>query len=271
MAWAKVDDQWWSHPKVLGLSLEARGLWITALSWSCGQRKSRIPSALISMLEGWDHVDELVQAGLWIDEGNQFAIHDWSEYQDKSLSEKRSEAGRKGAEKRWQTDSKNQATDPVTVDDSDPEPDSKPIAKPVAMHGKGDGRYPSRPIPTHTSPKGDGLFEAFYEFWQGRPYESGVSLTKSERGRINAAAKEAFEAGIGPEQVRSRGERYCRDWPAMERTPQALLLHWSRFDGSSDPPAPFDPDNCQHPDDRRAVVDGSEYCGACGVEFADAV
>jgi hypothetical protein len=96
MAWARVDDAWWSHPKVIGLSLEARGLWITALSWSCHQRKDRVPPQLLAMVGASDELAaELETAGLWINNDG-WVIHNWAEYQDRTLSEKRSDAGRKG-------------------------------------------------------------------------------------------------------------------------------------------------------------------------------
>ena len=100
MAWAKVDDQWFAHRKVVGISLAARGLWATVLSWSCAQRTAHIPEHMARFVAGGANIDglvgELVDAGLWVAEGDGWTIHDWSEYQDKTLSEKRAEAGRKG-------------------------------------------------------------------------------------------------------------------------------------------------------------------------------
>lgn len=153
MAWARVDDGWWSHPKVLGLSLESRGLWITALSWSCAQRKSRVPHHLARMVGATeDQTAELVDAGLWRETEGGWEIHDWAEYQDLSLSEKRARAGRKGAEKRWQTDSNDIANiAPDQGEQDDPE-DGKSIANDLAIDGKRHGRYPSRPVPSLPNP-----------------------------------------------------------------------------------------------------------------------
>lgn len=97
MAWAKVDDGWWCHPKVMGLSVAARGLWVSALSWSCAQRRDVVPEQFLMMV-GASNIEakELEEAGLWIAEADAWRIHDWAEYQDRSLSEKRADAGRKG-------------------------------------------------------------------------------------------------------------------------------------------------------------------------------
>lgn len=175
MAWARVDDGWWSHPKVLGLSLESRGLWITALSWSCAQRKSRVPTHLVRMVGASEaQVDELVDAGLWRPIEGGWEIHDWAEYQDLSLSEKRARAGRKGAESRWQNDGKNvlpsvdmtktgmandMANDGKGMAKTTPDQgkqDGKDFAKDVAIDGKRHSRYPSRPDPSHPNPSGSG-------------------------------------------------------------------------------------------------------------------
>lgn len=99
MSWARVDDGWWCHPKVMGLSLQARGLWVSALSWSCAQRRAIVPPQYLTMVgAGLEVAAELVTAGLWLEHPDGWQIHDWSEYQEQSLSEKRAAAGRKGGE-----------------------------------------------------------------------------------------------------------------------------------------------------------------------------
>lgn len=104
MAWARIDDGWWCHPKVLGLSLEARGLWATTLSWSCAHRTDEIQPALVRMVGGSDAMaEELVDAGLWHEAEEGWRFHDWAEYQDQSLSEKRAEAGAKGGKRSGET------------------------------------------------------------------------------------------------------------------------------------------------------------------------
>lgn len=152
MPWARVDDQWWSHPKVLDLTLEARGLWITALSWSCAQRRDEVPTGFVRMvaLDEDDRLSvELANAGLWAPTERGWRIHDWAQYQDLSLSEKRADAGRKGAEKRWQTDGKPETETSPDQAEENTAPDGKPmaneVAMPLAMHDKSDGRSPSRP------------------------------------------------------------------------------------------------------------------------------
>lgn len=98
--WARVDDGWWCHPKVLGLGAAARGVWVSALSWSCHQRKPVVPRTLLPMLQGDEQTAaELVAAGLWISTEDGWEIHEWAEYQDLSTSEKRAIAGAKGGQR----------------------------------------------------------------------------------------------------------------------------------------------------------------------------
>lgn len=272
MAWIESHQELGAHPKTRKLATmlgihrmqvvgHLHALWWWALDYAEDGDLSQYDAADVALGAEWDgDPDEFVGALIDCGPGDKsgfleadMLLHDWHDYAGKLVERRRKDRERKAQ-------ARGQSTD-------------RPADVPRTGQGSPRSGVRTQPNPTvPTSPNGDGaLFEAFFEFWQGRPYDSGASLTKSERGRLNQAVKEAHDAGIDPGEVSRRGERYRRDWPAMERTPQALLLHWSRFDGSSDPPAPFDPDNCTHPEDRRAVVDGDEFCGACGEELARVV
>lgn len=240
MAWARVDDGWWSHPKVLGLSLESRGLWITALSWSCAQRKSRVPHHLVRMVGATeDNVAELVDAGLWRETEGGWEIHDWAEYQDLSLSEKRARAGRKGAEKRWQTDGKPIAkTGPDQGERGDPE-DGKPIANDLAMDGKPHGRYPSRPDPSHPNPTSSGSDLAVshgspVEVSSRNPWFDAVVAALdmpprgSHEGLFGRIAAKAKAQGHPPVEILNRAALHLAtfDFPL---TPGSLHKRWDEL------------------------------------------
>jgi hypothetical protein len=76
--WARVDDAWWSHPKVVPLSCAARGLWIMALSWAEHQGTAEVPIHVVEWLgaTGADAV-ELVHAGLWEGTEDGWSIVPW--------------------------------------------------------------------------------------------------------------------------------------------------------------------------------------------------
>lgn len=92
MSWAKLDDKFHSHPKVLtalskgAKGLAAIGLWAIGLSWCGAYQTAEIPSALVRQYapgkSGQALAAALVEAGLWhpTDSGD-FEVHDWAEYQ----------------------------------------------------------------------------------------------------------------------------------------------------------------------------------------------
>jgi hypothetical protein len=143
MPWAKVDDQWFAHRKVVGLSLAARGLWTTVLSWSCAQRTDHVPRHMVVFLAGGDPevmglAADLVDSGLWKANGiDGWVIHDWAEYQAKTLSEKRSEAGAKGGKASGEARREANGKQTEVASEADDEAGTRP--------------GPSRPDPSQTS------------------------------------------------------------------------------------------------------------------------
>lgn len=138
MPWAKVDDGWWCHPKVMALTPAARGVWISVLSWSCQQRSPKVPPHLLSMVGGSNtEANALASAGLWEPDGDGWVIHDWADYQDRSLSEKRAEAGRKGG----------QASGRSRREGSNDEANAEQEAKQVPVPALPDPSQPDQPPP----------------------------------------------------------------------------------------------------------------------------
>ncbi|AOT24579.1 hypothetical protein E6_50 [Propionibacterium phage E6] len=110
MAWFKVDDQFWSHPKVIRCSDKAIALWVRAGSWSSQQlTNGEVPVEALAMFKAnRQTAEELVGTGLWKRNGTGFQFHDWSTYQPagsevEELRIKRAEAGRRGGKKSAQT------------------------------------------------------------------------------------------------------------------------------------------------------------------------
>lgn len=103
MGWFKADDKFSVHPKVICVSLAARGLWITAGTWSrMMQTEGQIPRAYPKTLPGGeDAAKELVEAGLWDEYDDIYEFHDWNDFQpsneeDEAARQQKIEAGRKG-------------------------------------------------------------------------------------------------------------------------------------------------------------------------------
>jgi hypothetical protein len=135
MGWIKLDDRFLDHPKFLEAGPLAGYLHIAAIAWSNQNRTDGlIPWAQAERLVNWhgasvtarmdEHIRDddvrarpadglglamrLVEVGLWEHTPNgDFAIHDYLEHQNsaaeiEALSGKRSVAGKKGANARWQ-------------------------------------------------------------------------------------------------------------------------------------------------------------------------
>lgn len=81
MTWARVDDGFWRHEKIAGVSDAALGLHLRALSYCCDQlTDGKLSKPALTMLGAKpSQVRELVMAGIW-DEGP--VIHDFLEYNE---------------------------------------------------------------------------------------------------------------------------------------------------------------------------------------------
>lgn len=151
--WFKVDDSFFSNPKTAMLSDGATALWLRSGSWSAQQLTDGfIPSRMVPMFRGSDDsVRELCDVGLWErdDERDGYRFHDWSDYQPDgeevdALRRKRSEAGKRGADRRWKRktvdeNGKNGKTDGVCH--------GKPMANAWQTDGKSMANSCPVPVP----------------------------------------------------------------------------------------------------------------------------
>jgi hypothetical protein len=200
MAWARVDDGWWCHPKVMNLDLASKGLWITALSWSCAQRKDIVPDAFLRMISATnDEANALVRAGLWVALDDGYQIHDWAVYQDMSLSEKRAEAGRKGGIRSGEVRSQGKQTG------SNDQPKAEAGTHP----------FPSLPIPTPTRAKPEPAPDGFAEWWAMYPRkqdkaEARKAYARALRGPAPRPTPADLVAGL--DRSKAEWKREGRPW-----------------------------------------------------------
>lgn len=142
MPWFKVDDGFWSHPKVVELTDSAVALWVRAGSYAALHlTNGRISAGAVRMLgSARETADELVTAELWEQvDAKTWQFKDWFDYQPTAEEvadrrAKRSAAGRKGAEARWHGKSND-----------------KPMASAMASGSQTDAPSPS-PSPDFYSP-----------------------------------------------------------------------------------------------------------------------
>lgn len=107
MAWLRIDDRLFLHPKWVTTPPSARGLWITALSYcGCQMSDGFVSARLLTMLGGTqEDAQALVESGLWEEAEGGYQIHDFLQYnlaredqvaRQENLSEARAQAGRAG-------------------------------------------------------------------------------------------------------------------------------------------------------------------------------
>jgi hypothetical protein len=108
MPWVKIDDSFYSHPKVVAAGHEATGFYIAALTYAShhltdghvseewakregGQRAPRLIAALTSAPPGFEH-------GLWERNGSGWNIHDYLDYnpsRERILAKRKADSERK--------------------------------------------------------------------------------------------------------------------------------------------------------------------------------
>lgn len=118
MPWANLDDQFPNHPKVIRLSNAAFRLHVSGICYCAKYRTDgRISAEVVPMLlprYTRKVLDELAAGDrpLWVPVVGGYEIHDYLEWNrskaeiqehKERLRKVRSEAGRKGAQVRWQT------------------------------------------------------------------------------------------------------------------------------------------------------------------------
>lgn len=81
MSWVKLDDRFPEHRKVEDLSDAAFRLHVSALCWTASKEKDGfVPRKAARKLGSQSRIEELVDAGLWIQVGDDYEINDYLEY-----------------------------------------------------------------------------------------------------------------------------------------------------------------------------------------------
>lgn len=163
MTWFRIDDGFWSHPKVVGLSDSAIALWTRAGAYACQHLTDGVIAAPVLRLVGEkDAAEELIGAGLWEKVPGGYAFHDWAEYQETSTAvkdrraaardrQRKSRAAREAKKAATQSGS-GEATAPVTpvshvTDDVTSQEVSEKFSSPDPTVGRvGTTSLPSLPL-----------------------------------------------------------------------------------------------------------------------------
>ena len=236
LAWARIDDKFSDHPKVLGCDLAAIGLWTLCLTWARGQASGGlIPSTLPRRFgDKGKATAQLVESGLWERSGDGWLIHNYSDYGPPRSHEDAAAAGRKGAAKRWLGDSYSYK-EPLANDGSRAESALGPVPKPTTRTqplADASGEKPSakasgspvaltpRSVPDHREtdsstrlqgeivhePSVNELLGGYVDLWR----ESGVELGNTDKARTGKEIKAQAKDGKPGELISSALERLFR-------------------------------------------------------------
>ncbi len=171
MAWAKFDDRWATHPKLLAAGLEAKGLDASGICYAAGQETDGFVPDTALVILGAGHrnprkvADRLVEVGRWIrdDRRKGYVIHDFDRYnftraqgeakRSKAAERKAAYRAKQGRDERGRITSGANGVPP----DDDECPEGQEDVSPWDNEGRPTGTtggvppVPTRPDPTRTN------------------------------------------------------------------------------------------------------------------------
>jgi len=166
MPWGRVDSDFWRHRKVDALNLSLAhacvGVFWLAVAWSNDKGTDGLlnPAAIRQLGITPEEAEELVRVGMWDREGDALRVHDFLDFNRSAAQiaeekQRREEAGRAGADARWNgtshskshgsVDGKPDAPYPVSRIPVTPLPASPPRASddPADAYWSLTGKYPT--------------------------------------------------------------------------------------------------------------------------------
>ena len=161
MSWGLLDDKLHSHPKAIEAGLEAMGAWTLSKSHCHDYETDGVVSraAALRICGGPSVLKRvsaaLVRVGLWEAVDGGWRFHDWLDWNESveniraaksGLSQKRAEAGRRGAASRWGRQGTCPPRHEQDYGNGDGKRDGKTDVTETATVGQTDGPIPT-PIP----------------------------------------------------------------------------------------------------------------------------
>lgn len=220
MTWVRLDETMVEHPKVAQLSDAAFRIHIDALCYANRNLTDGFVPTVIAHRRSRRRAAELVAAGVWDAAPGGYQIHDFHDYQPTKaevieLREKRSAAGKKGADARYKVVGKSHGKSHGKRDAiSMPRPGSvkdverkEPLSTSVEIE---------KPRPRNE--QWDGLVSVFH-----------YSPAGSEAKLWGRLCKDLEALDATPETISEAAHRYLREMPSVVLTPTALTKHYQRL------------------------------------------
>lgn len=257
MAWVKLDDDFFSNPKVMRAGRDARDLYLAALCFcNRGLTDGHIPQEALRRLAAdadidnvRDAAERLIAVGLWDACEGGYQIHDYLEYQPSrervvATREVRAEAGSRGGKQR----AANEQANPKQIA-TENQANSQALASENLKQNPTPSQSRTRPVPVHQpeaepesvslAPSREPYTWEFEEFWKTYPRTNGTkleafaawkTLKAEERGPALAGLpkwKESHHWAVEGKIVyaeRYLKRRMWKDDPAPPPEPRVRLL-----------------------------------------------
>lgn len=198
--WARLDDGFPDHPKILGLSDRAFRTHVEGICYAARMlTDGLVPRSAVRKRAG---AVELVERGVWLAATDGYLIHDFLEYQRsreqvmaerQAATERRVTEGRRGGVASGERRATERSPDPTR-----PNPTQEPKPQTLARTALKDSLVSlSGWNPTH--------------------------MSKSMWGRVERAAKEAEMLGAEPSDLAIAAELAREKYPGVDVTPQAIV------------------------------------------------
>lgn len=189
MSWAKFDDAFWSHPKVVRAGNEAVGAFVRMVCY-CSQylTDGAVPAATAREIARPKVLERLVEVGLLEVDGDGFRVHGYLERNPSRLQVEAERAAKTQRQNRWR---ESRAQESKTAPNAGNVPRVDASTAPSQDASK--DAAPSRPVPTRKENTACSL-RAHEEPAQGQPAAGGWwldpwavvnRLRERSQGRIN--------------------------------------------------------------------------------------
>lgn len=236
MSWAKLDDGFYDHPKVVAAGLAATGLFVRALAYSTAKHTDGyVSTPVVAMLSGGELAlaTRLVEVGLWEQADDGYRIHDFFDYNPSGKQVKRQrvrEAERLRAYRRCNRERTGVRTSPDTatvhaaydgpVPDpvpGDPPPQSATQTAPppssAALRLEPQRAMAAKP-PRYAARQGDP--EGFAAFWRDYPRHDGrqAAVQAWRKLRPDDELRQTIHAALA-------WQRHREQWQDPEKIPHA--------------------------------------------------
>lgn len=253
MAWVKMDDQFFRHPKVLAAGRDARDLYLVGLCYCAqGLTDGFIPAQAVRVLAAEAEIDtgpasaaRLIEVGLWEAVEGGYAVHDYHDYQPSkervlATREARAEAGSRGGKQKASNlldRSQASASDNVVAKSYPvPVPVPVPIQNPSEAHPLGENGASAPP------PK------------KVRAVKKAVETFQPDHDEIAEWQRQYPELDV-PDQL-ARLRNYCRSHGKEYADYHATFDNWLKRAVENRPRAPVAPNGLANltPNNQRSVA-----------------